>query len=67
MQQTSNTGNGSQLRTEAQLATDLAVSLRTIRYWRQQGRLPYIKINRSVRFRPESVAAALAKMEKGGL
>jgi DNA-binding transcriptional MerR regulator len=68
MQATSNDRNGSlTLWTEAQLAEDIGVSLRTIRYWRTQGKLPYLKLNNTIRFRPESVAAALAKLEKGGV
>ena len=30
-------------------------------------KLPFIRIGRSIRYRPESVTAALARMEKGGI
>ncbi len=42
-------------------------SLRTVIDWRNQGKLPFIRIGRSIRYRPESLAAALARMEKGGV
>ena len=42
-------------------------SVRTVIDWRNAGKLPFIRIGRSIRYRPESVAAALARMEKGGV
>ncbi len=41
-------------------------SVRTIIDWRNGGKLPFIRIGRSIRYRPESVAAALEKLERGG-
>jgi len=41
-------------------------SVRTVIDWRNAGKLPFIRIGRSIRYRPESVTAALARMEKGG-
>ena len=41
-------------------------SLRTVIDWRNAGKLPFIRIGRSIRYRPESVAAALEKLERGG-
>ena len=41
-------------------------SVRTVIDWRNAGKLPFIRIGRSIRYRPESIAAALARMEKGG-
>jgi excisionase family DNA binding protein len=42
-------------------------SVRTVIDWRNGGKLPFIRIGRSIRYRPESVAAALEKLEKGGV
>ena len=41
-------------------------SIRTVIDWRNAGKLPFIRIGRSIRYRPESVAAALEKLERGG-
>jgi excisionase family DNA binding protein len=57
---------GSQLLTDTEVAKRFNVSLRTIIDWRNQGRLPYLRIGRSIRYRPESIAALLEKLEKGG-
>lgn len=57
----------SQLKTDAQVAEELNVSLRTVIYWRQQNKLPYLRIGRSIRYRPESIAAMLKKLERGGI
>lgn len=40
-------------------------SLRTVIDWRNAGKLPFIRIGRSIRYRPESIAAALEKLERG--
>jgi hypothetical protein len=34
-------------------------------YWREQGKLPYLRIGRSIRYRPESIAL-LEQLEHGG-
>jgi hypothetical protein len=40
-------------------------SIRTVIDWRNAGKLPFIRIGRSIRYRPESLAAALEKLERG--
>jgi excisionase family DNA binding protein len=42
-----------------ELAEKLAISKRTLDIWMQAGRIPYLKINRSVRFRLPDVLAKL--------
>jgi excisionase family DNA binding protein len=39
------------------------VSLRTVGQWCAERRIPYIKLGRAIRFRPEAVAKALEKFE----
>jgi len=41
-------------------------SVRSVIDWRNAGKLPFIRIGRSIRYRPESIAAALEKLETGG-
>jgi excisionase family DNA binding protein len=57
---------GSRLLTDKEVAEKLHASVRSVIDWRNQGRLPYLRIGRSIRYRPESVAAALEKLERGG-
>jgi excisionase family DNA binding protein len=42
-------------------------SVRTVIDWRNAGKLPFIRIGRSIRYRPESLAAALEKLERGAV
>jgi excisionase family DNA binding protein len=51
------------LREKEQAAT-LNVSRRTLRDWRAQGIIPFLKIRRVVLYNPEAVLAALAKFER---
>lgn len=49
-----------QLITADALATQLSVSVRTIRAWQAEGRIPYVKLSRgTVRFSLPSVMKAL--------
>jgi excisionase family DNA binding protein len=57
---------GSQLLTDSEVAKKFNVSLRTVIDWRNQGKLPYLRIGRSIRYRPESITALLEKLEIGG-
>ena len=41
-------------------------SVRTIIDWRNAGKLPFVRIGRSVRYRAESIDALLQKLEIGG-
>ena len=41
-------------------------SLRTIIDWRNSGKIPFIRLGRSIRYRPESIRALLEKLEIGG-
>jgi predicted DNA-binding transcriptional regulator AlpA len=41
-------------------------SIRTVIDWRNAGKLPFIRIGRSIRYKPESIAAVLEKLEIGG-
>jgi excisionase family DNA binding protein len=50
------------LHTERQEAQRLNVSHRHMVNMRQRGWIPYIKLGRIIRYRPEAVDAALAKM-----
>jgi DNA-binding transcriptional MerR regulator len=52
--------------TTNQLAELLNVSPRTISYWKAQGLIPSIKINRSVRYDYESVVQKIKELEKYG-
>jgi excisionase family DNA binding protein len=49
--------------TKSQLAERLQVSVRTICQWQRSGRLPYIRISRSVRYRWSAVLAHLEKFQ----
>jgi len=51
-----------QLITADALATQLSVSVRTIRAWQAEGRIPYVRLSRgTVRFSLSSVMDALEK------
>jgi len=51
-----------ELDTEAELARKLGEEERTVRNWRYEGFIPYIKLgHRTIRYRLESVLAALEK------
>jgi len=65
--QTKLSSSDSCLWTDRDVASRLQASVRTIIDWRNAGKLPFIRIGRSIRYRPESVTAALARMEKGGI
>jgi predicted DNA-binding transcriptional regulator AlpA len=41
-------------------------SVRSVIDWRNAGKLPFLRIGRSIRYRPESIAALLEKLEVGG-
>jgi excisionase family DNA binding protein len=66
MQTLSDTPIGSQLLTDTEVAKRFNVSLRTVIDWRNGGKLPFLRIGRSIRYRPESIAALLQKLEIGG-
>jgi excisionase family DNA binding protein len=55
-----------QLLTDAGVAETINVSLRTVIDWRNAGKIPFIRIGRSIRYRPESIRALLEKLEIGG-
>jgi excisionase family DNA binding protein len=46
------------------VAEMLNASVRSVIDWRNAGKLPFIRIGRSIRYRPESLAAALEKLER---
>jgi Helix-turn-helix domain len=53
-----------ELLTEAELARPLGETPRTIRSWRHKGIIPYLVLgHRSIRYRLDSVLAALSKRE----
>jgi excisionase family DNA binding protein len=66
MQLQTDTPIGSQLLTDTEVAKRFNVSLRTVIDWRNQGKLPYLRIGRSIRYRPESIRALVEKLEIGG-
>jgi excisionase family DNA binding protein len=49
--------------TRNDVAQNCRVSLRTVGQWIAERRIPYIKLGRAVRFRPDAVAKALEKFE----
>jgi excisionase family DNA binding protein len=57
---------GSPLLTEKEVAEKLHASVRCVIDWRNAGKIPFIRIGRSIRYRPESIRALLEKLEKGG-
>ena len=57
---------GSPLLTDKEVAEKLHASVRAVIDWRNAGKLPFIRIGRSIRYRPESIAAVLEKLEIGG-
>jgi len=57
---------GSQLLRDTEVAKRFNVSIRTIIDWRNAGKIPFIRIGRSIRYRPESIRALLEKLESGG-
>ena len=57
---------GSQLLTDRAVAERFNVSVRTVIDWRNAGKLPFIRIGRSIRYRPESLRALVEKLEIGG-
>jgi excisionase family DNA binding protein len=44
-----------------QLAAKLRIGKRTVDYWMRQGRLPFIKVNKTVRFRWSDVLEKLSE------
>jgi len=58
--------DGSKLLTDREVAEKLSVSTRTVIDWRNAGKIPFIRIGRSIHYRPESLRALLQKLEIGG-
>ena len=54
----------SKLLTKKQVSELFGISERTLDRWRNQGTINAIKVGGVVRFRPETVEAALAKMTR---
>lgn len=52
------------MKTAAQLADILNVSLRSVRRWTARGEIPFVKIGRLVRFDVQSVKAALPQIKE---
>jgi len=57
---------GSRLLTDKEVAEKLHASVRSVIDWRNSGKIPFIRIGRSIRYRPESISALLEKLETGG-
>ena len=51
------------LLTEPQLSVALSTKPRTLRAWRQQRRIPFLRIGRCVRYELDKVLSALRKYE----
>ena len=49
--------------TPLDVARSYQVSRRTVGNWCKERRIPYIQVGRTIRFRPEDVAKALARFE----
>ena len=45
------------------MAEQMGVSLRTLRYWQAKGIIPFLKVNHIILFEPEKVQAALEQFE----
>ena len=58
---------GHKLLTKNELAMKMCVKLRTIDNWMKDGRLPYLKIGKTVRFEYTSVMEKLKTYELGGM
>ena len=52
---------------EKEMLTRLPISRRTLQNWRQANKIPSIKIGRRVLFCWDNVAAALRRLERGGI
>ena len=63
---TTNSPLGEPLLTDDSVAKKFNVATRTIVDWRNSGKLKFIRIGRSIRYRPESIRALLEKLERGG-
>jgi excisionase family DNA binding protein len=66
MQTESSKDKSTRLLRDKDVAAQFNASLRTVIDWRRAGKLPFIRIGRSIRYRPESIAAVLEKLEIGG-
>ena len=53
------------LLTAAEIAEPLFVSVKTVYQWVELDRIPHMKINGSVRFRPKDIVIWLAQCQKG--
>ena len=58
---------GHKLLTKNELAMKMCVKLRTIDNWMKDGRLPYLKIGKTVRFEYTPVMEKLKTYELGGM
>jgi len=58
---------GSQLLTDKKVAERFNVSVRTVIDWRNAGKIPFIRLGRSIRYRRESIDALLEKLEISGV
>lgn len=47
------------LLTETQVCEYLGITIHTLRYWRRKGYIPFIKIERHVRFREDDIISLL--------
>jgi hypothetical protein len=56
----------SRLLTTQEMAAVITVSPETLTTWRKQNLVPHLKIRHVIRFHPERVLAALAKLEVKG-
>lgn len=55
-----------QLLNERETTSLCRVSVRGLIDWRNKGLVPYLRLGRSIRYRPESIRALLEKLEIGG-
>jgi len=66
MQTDTSKANVTHLLRDKDVAVLFNASVRTIIDWRNAGKLPFVRIGRSVRYRAESIDALLQKLEIGG-
>ena len=66
MQTESSKDRTTRLLRDRDVAEMFNASVRSVIDWRNCGKIPFIRIGRSIRYRPESIRALLEKLETGG-
>lgn len=56
-----------ELLTEQEVADIMRVSIHAVRKWRRKGRIAYIKVDQTIRFRPQDVVRFIESGRHGAL